>query len=177
MLDGGWRMADGRWRRARRVVAIRHPPSAIQQRLASARAGQRRDSHAQRRGAPRRDDRCGVCGGGGRGDRGGWWEQRCDRGDRAVARRASASSGARLRRFDGGRGGGGYRELPIMEDYELARRMKRIGRTAMLPLAVRTSGRRFRELGSFRTAALNWWIIACYHAGVSPERLARWYRG
>jgi len=72
---------------------------------------------------------------------------------------------------------GGYRELPIMEDYELARRMKRIGRTAMLPLAVRTSGRRFRELGSFRTAALNWWIIACYHAGVSPERLARWYRG
>jgi uncharacterized protein len=70
----------------------------------------------------------------------------------------------------------GYREIPIMEDYELARRMKRIGRTAMLPLTVRTSGRRFRELGPFRTAALNWWIIVCYHAGVSPERLARWYR-
>ena len=70
----------------------------------------------------------------------------------------------------------GYREIPIMEDYELARRMKRIGRTAMLPLAVRTSGRRFRRLGAVRTAALNWWIIACYHAGVSPERLARWYR-
>jgi rSAM/selenodomain-associated transferase 2 len=71
----------------------------------------------------------------------------------------------------------GYREIPIMEDYELARRMKRAGRTAMLPLTVRTSGRRFRELGPFRTAALNWWIIVCYHAGVSPERLARWYRG
>lgn len=71
---------------------------------------------------------------------------------------------------------GGYREIPIMEDYELARRMKRIGRTAILPLTVRTSGRRFRELGPVRTAALNWWIIACYHAGVSPARLARWYR-
>lgn len=71
----------------------------------------------------------------------------------------------------------GYREIPIMEDYELARRMKRAGRTAILPLTVRTSGRRFRELGPLRTAALNWWIIACYHAGISPERLARWYRG
>ena len=72
--------------------------------------------------------------------------------------------------------GGGYPEIPIMEDYELARRMKRAGLTAVLPLTVRTSGRRFRELGVLRTAALNWWIIACYHAGVAPERLARWYR-
>ena len=71
---------------------------------------------------------------------------------------------------------GGYREIPIMEDYELARRMKRSGRTALLPLTVRTSGRRFRELGPIRTAALNWWIIACYHLGISPDRLARWYR-
>jgi rSAM/selenodomain-associated transferase 2 len=71
---------------------------------------------------------------------------------------------------------GGYPEIPIMEDYELARRMKRAGLTAVLPLTVRTSGRRFHELGGLRTAALNWWIIACYHAGVAPERLARWYR-
>lgn len=71
---------------------------------------------------------------------------------------------------------GGYPEIPIMEDYELARRMKRAGRTAVLPLTVRTSGMRFLELGALRTAALNWWIIASYHAGVSPERLARWYR-
>jgi uncharacterized protein len=70
----------------------------------------------------------------------------------------------------------GYPQIPIMEDYELARRMKRAGRTAILPLTVRTSGRRFRRLGPLRTAALNWWIIACYHAGASPERLARWYR-
>jgi rSAM/selenodomain-associated transferase 2 len=70
-----------------------------------------------------------------------------------------------------------FREIPIMEDYELARRMKRAGRTTVLPLAVRTSGRRFLEKGAFRTAALNWWIIASYHLGVPPERLARWYRG
>ena len=71
---------------------------------------------------------------------------------------------------------GAYPEIPIMEDYELARRMKRAGRTALLPLTVHTSGRRFLELGLVRTAVLNWLIIASYHAGVSPDRLARWYR-
>ena len=72
---------------------------------------------------------------------------------------------------------GGYREIPIMEDYELASRMKRAGRTTILPLTVRTSGRRFLQKGAVRTAAMNWTIIAAYHLGVSPERLARWYRG
>lgn len=72
---------------------------------------------------------------------------------------------------------GGYRDFPIMEDYELARRMKRTGRTTLLPLTVRTSGRRFVQKGILRTAALNWLIIAAYHLGVPPWRLARWYRG
>ena len=71
---------------------------------------------------------------------------------------------------------GGFRELPIMEDYELARRMKRNGRVAILPLAVRTSGRRFLEKGFVHTAVQNWTIIAAYHLGVSPQRLANWYR-
>jgi hypothetical protein len=64
-----------------------------------------------------------------------------------------------------------------MEDYELARRMKRAGRVAFLPLTVRTSGRRFLAKGVIRTAMINWLIILAYHCGVSPERLARWYRG
>jgi rSAM/selenodomain-associated transferase 2 len=69
-----------------------------------------------------------------------------------------------------------YPKFPIMEDYELARRMKRAGRVAILPLAVSTSGRRFLAKGVMRTAILNWGIILAYHCGVSPERLARWYR-
>lgn len=68
-----------------------------------------------------------------------------------------------------------YPELPIMEDYELARRMRK--RAVILPLAVRTSGRRFLQKGVVRTSCLNWLIIAGYHLGVAPERLARWYRG
>jgi rSAM/selenodomain-associated transferase 2 len=72
---------------------------------------------------------------------------------------------------------GGYPDYPIMEDYELARRMKRLGPVAVLPLAVRTSGRRFLQQGVLRTTFTNWRIIVAYHLGVSPERLARWYRG
>lgn len=71
---------------------------------------------------------------------------------------------------------GGYEEIPIMEDYELARRMKREGRTTILPFTVRTSGRRFLEKGLVRTAVLNWTIIVAWHLGVSPERLTQWYR-
>ncbi len=71
---------------------------------------------------------------------------------------------------------GGFPEFPIMEDYELARRMKRLGHTVVLPLAVRTSGRRFLQKGVLRTAAMNWRIIVAYHLGVAPERLASWYR-
>jgi rSAM/selenodomain-associated transferase 2 len=72
---------------------------------------------------------------------------------------------------------GGYPPFPIMEDYELARRMKGLGRIACLPLTVRTSGRRFLQRGVIRTSIVNWLIIAAYHLGVAPERLARWYRG
>lgn len=69
-----------------------------------------------------------------------------------------------------------YPSFPIMEDYELARRMKRAGRVAILPLAVSTSGRRFLAKGVMRTSVINWAIIVAYHCGVSPEKLARWYR-
>lgn len=67
----------------------------------------------------------------------------------------------------------GYPEIPIMEDYVAARRMKR---AAIVPLKVRTSGRRFLTKGVIRASTINWLIITAYHLGVSTERLARWYR-
>ena len=69
----------------------------------------------------------------------------------------------------------GYPDFPLMEDYELARRMRK--RAAILPLRVRTSGRRFLNKGVIRTSIVNWTIVIAYHCGVSPERLAQWYRG
>jgi rSAM/selenodomain-associated transferase 2 len=69
--------------------------------------------------------------------------------------------------------GGGFREMPFMEDYELALRMRP---ARILPLTVRTSGRRFLRLGVLRTAATNWRIIARYRLGADPEELVRLYR-
>jgi rSAM/selenodomain-associated transferase 2 len=73
-------------------------------------------------------------------------------------------------------GAGGFREISLMEDYDLAVRMKRAGRTTILPLHVTTSGRRFLERGLIRTSVINWRIIISYRMGVDPERLARMYR-
>jgi uncharacterized protein len=70
----------------------------------------------------------------------------------------------------------GFREIPLMEDYEMAARMHRRGRTVILPAAVRTSGRRFLRLGVLRTAARNWRIIAAFRRGADPADLARTYK-
>ena len=71
---------------------------------------------------------------------------------------------------------GGFRPLPIMEDYDLARRLERHGRTACVPGPAVTSGRRWRALGVPRTV-LSWIVIRwLFVAGVAPEKLARLYR-
>lgn len=72
---------------------------------------------------------------------------------------------------------GGFPEQPIMEDFELARRLRRIGRVALAPTSVVTSGRRWRRLGPLRTTLVNQGVILGYAFGISPARLARWYRG
>lgn len=71
---------------------------------------------------------------------------------------------------------GGYAELPIMEDYELVKRLGRQGRVAQAGLKALTSGRRWRRLGLLRTTLLNQLIVLGYHLGVRPEVLRRWYQ-
>lgn len=71
---------------------------------------------------------------------------------------------------------GGFPDLPIMEDFELVRRLSRCGRVVTVPQAARTSARRWLNMGVLRTTLLNQWIILAYYLGASPETLARWYR-
>jgi rSAM/selenodomain-associated transferase 2 len=71
---------------------------------------------------------------------------------------------------------GGFPDLPIMEDFELVRRLKRKGRIVIIPLAATTSARRWKKLGVLRTTAINQAIIAGYLLGVNPRNLAEWYR-
>ena len=71
---------------------------------------------------------------------------------------------------------GGLRELPIMDDYDFARRLERAGPTTCLPGPARTSARRWRRAGTARTV-LSWLVIqALYWVGVPAARLAPLYR-
>jgi rSAM/selenodomain-associated transferase 2/rSAM/selenodomain-associated transferase 1 len=71
---------------------------------------------------------------------------------------------------------GGFPEMPLMEDFELMRRLRRQGRIEIAPVAAVTSARRYEQKGALRTAMLNKMIILAYVMGVSPDRLAHWYR-
>jgi rSAM/selenodomain-associated transferase 2 len=70
---------------------------------------------------------------------------------------------------------GGYREWPIMEDYEFARRLWKSGRMALLDEPIWISDRRWRKGGMVRTLS-SWFLIqSLYYARVPPRHLARLY--
>lgn len=71
---------------------------------------------------------------------------------------------------------GAFPELPLMEDVELSKRLKRHGRPLCLRMPVVTSSRRWEEGGIVRTILLMWALRAAYALGVPAERLARRYR-
>jgi uncharacterized protein len=71
---------------------------------------------------------------------------------------------------------GGFADLPIMEDFELVRRLQKLGKIAIVSTPVLTSGRRWQKLGIFKTTLMNQGAIIAYFLGVSPDWIARWYR-
>ena len=71
---------------------------------------------------------------------------------------------------------GGFADFPIMEDFELVRRLKKKGKIAILPDSVKTSPRRWQNLGVLKTWLLNQIILVAYFIGIPPRRLAFWYR-
>src|SRR5262245_1168141 len=70
---------------------------------------------------------------------------------------------------------GGYPDIPLMEDIELTRRLKRLGVLASLDLRVTTSSRKWERDGIVRTVLLMWSLRFLYFCGVSPARLCAWY--
>lgn len=71
---------------------------------------------------------------------------------------------------------GGFPVQPLMEDIEISRRLKRLGRPACLRTRVRTSGRRWEQRGVWRTIVLMWRLRWRYWRGESAARLAQAYR-
>jgi rSAM/selenodomain-associated transferase 2 len=71
---------------------------------------------------------------------------------------------------------GGFREMPLMEDVELMRRIKKAGdRISFIPERVRTSPRRWEKEGVLFCTLRNWTLITLYFLGFPPEKLARFY--
>jgi rSAM/selenodomain-associated transferase 2 len=71
---------------------------------------------------------------------------------------------------------GGFPPQPLMEDIEISRRLKRLGRPACLRAKVITSGRRWEQRGVWRTIWLMWRLRWRYWRGASPAQLAQAYR-
>ncbi len=71
---------------------------------------------------------------------------------------------------------GGFPDLPLMEDIALSKILRRQARPYCLKPPLTTSGRRWQQRGIWRTIFLMWRLRFYYFIGVSPARLAEWYR-
>jgi len=70
---------------------------------------------------------------------------------------------------------GGFAPIPLMEDMEFSRRLRRAGKVTVLDPPVESSTRRHDDRGAWRTSIQNGLFILLYKCGLSPRRLHRWY--
>ena len=84
-------------------------------------------------------------------------------GDQAIFVRAAVFHGL-----------GGFPDQPLMEDFELSRRLRNIGRVVTLPASVRVSGRRFLTRPVYYLFVVNVFPLL-YRLGIPPRVLANLY--
>lgn len=70
----------------------------------------------------------------------------------------------------------GFSDIPLMEDIEISRRLKKIEPPVCLSQKVVTSSRRWELNGVFKTIWLMWRLRLAYWLGADPVQLARQYR-
>ncbi len=72
---------------------------------------------------------------------------------------------------------GGFSDIPLMEDVELMKRIRKKGdKIRIIPDKVMTSPRRWEKEGILYCTFRNWALQVSYTLGVPPEQLAKWYR-
>jgi rSAM/selenodomain-associated transferase 2 len=72
---------------------------------------------------------------------------------------------------------GGYKEIPLMEDVELMRRIKRSGKKIRIFYdRVMTSPRRWEKEGIIYCTLRDWILRILYLFGMSPDRLVKYYK-
>jgi rSAM/selenodomain-associated transferase 2 len=72
---------------------------------------------------------------------------------------------------------GGYRSLRLLEDLDFTQRLKRRGRSVLIPRPLPTSGRRFLARGPWRTFLFVVWLLILHTLGLDTERYAERWRG
>jgi rSAM/selenodomain-associated transferase 2 len=72
---------------------------------------------------------------------------------------------------------GGYGDLQLMEDLDFMQRLKRLGRTALIQVPLRTSGRRFLTRGPWRTFSFIVWLLLLHTLRLDTQRYAERWRG
>ncbi len=71
---------------------------------------------------------------------------------------------------------GGFKQLPIMEDVDFLRRLRRRGRVTLIKQPVTTSARRFLRHGIVRQQLLDIILVILYLFRVNPKILSKLYR-
>lgn len=71
---------------------------------------------------------------------------------------------------------GGYKKIPFMEDVEIQKRLRKVGRFKKLSSAVTSSARRFEKTGTTRQFFLDLLLILSFKLGVSPDILKKFYK-
>jgi len=70
---------------------------------------------------------------------------------------------------------GGFPEVPIMEDVLFSKKLRQLGRVAVLPDKIFVSSRRWDRNGIIRTVLLYNWLIILFHLRVPLEKIKKLY--
>ncbi len=69
----------------------------------------------------------------------------------------------------------GYKEMPIMEDYDFYKRLREQGKVILIRMPVISSARRFIKKGVIRQLLINKFVVLAYWAGVDIQTIKRYY--
>ncbi len=69
----------------------------------------------------------------------------------------------------------GFSDIPIMEDVEISKKLRKQAFPVCLKDRVTTSSRRWERKGIFKTIILMWWLRALYFIGAHPRVIAKQY--
>ncbi|MEK6636409.1 MAG: glycosyltransferase, partial [Planctomycetota bacterium] len=69
----------------------------------------------------------------------------------------------------------GYKEIPIMEDYDFYKRLRKQGKVILIRMPVISSARRFIKKGVIRQLLINKFVVLAYWAGVDIQTIKRFY--